>query len=104
MEETRLNELTEIEEELQQNLLEPPHYKVILLNDHYTTMDFVVEILMDIFDKPFEEATRIMLNIHHKGKDICGIYPKEIAETKVHQVHERAQASGFPLKAGMEKE
>lgn len=104
MEETRLNELTDIEEELQQDLSEPPRYKVILLNDHYTTMDFVVAILMDIFDKSFEEATRIMLHIHHNGQGVCGIYTKEIAETKMHQVHERAQANGFPLKAILEKE
>ncbi|MEZ0328865.1 MAG: ATP-dependent Clp protease adapter ClpS [Dissulfuribacterales bacterium] len=83
-------------------LKEPSLYKVFLLNDDYTTMDFVVQVLMDIFDKSFEEATRIMLHVHHNGRGLAGVYTKEIAETKVHQVHTRAQANGFPLKAEME--
>lgn len=82
----------------------PPMYKVILHNDDYTTMDFVVEILINVFGKSLEKAEQIMLNIHHKGKAICGIYPREIAETKVETVHNLASSKGFPLKSTMEKE
>ncbi len=97
---TRTQDITQ--NETIQDLREPPLYKVFLLNDDYTTMDFVIQVLMDIFDKSFEEATRIMLHVHHNGRGLSGIYPKEIAETKVHQVHTRAQANGFPLRAEME--
>ena len=83
---------------------EPKLYKVYLLNDDYTTMDFVVEILCDIFHKTYEEAVEIMLLIHNKGKGLCGIYPYEIAETKVNEVHKRARANSFPLRATMEEE
>lgn len=82
----------------------PPMYKVILHNDDYTTMDFVVEVLVNVFGKSLEKAEQIMLNIHHKGKAICGIYPREIAETKVDTVHNLASSKGFPLKSTMEKE
>lgn len=82
----------------------PPLYKVILHNDDYTTMEFVVEVLMTVFGKPLEKATQTMLNIHHKGKAVCGIYPREIAETKVDTVHHLAGSRGFPLKSTMEKE
>jgi len=82
----------------------PPLYKVILHNDDYTSMEFVVEILMTIFGKSLEKATQIMLNIHNKGKDICGIYPRQIAETKIEIVHNLASNRGFPLKSTMEKE
>lgn len=82
----------------------PPMYKVILHNDDYTTMDFVVEILMSVFGKSLEKSTQIMLNIHNKGKGICGIYPREIAETKVEIVHNLASSREFPLKCTMEKE
>jgi ATP-dependent Clp protease adaptor protein ClpS len=71
-------------------------------NDDYTTMDFVVAVLVVIFGKPFDEAERIMLNVHRKGVGICGVYTEEVAETKVAQVHERAQESGFPLRCSME--
>jgi len=83
---------------------EPKLYKVFLLNDDYTTMDFVVEILMDIFHKSYSEAVDIMLTVHKKGKGLCGIYTYEIAETKVDEVHRRARAHEFPLKAIMEEE
>ncbi|MDL2286313.1 ATP-dependent Clp protease adapter ClpS [Desulfococcaceae bacterium OttesenSCG-928-F15] len=81
----------------------PPMYKVLLHNDDYTTMDFVVEILMVFFHKTLEEATRIMLNVHHSGLGLCGLYPREIAETKVDAVTKHARANGFPLKTTMEK-
>ncbi len=82
----------------------PPMYKVILHNDDYTTMEFVVEILMNIFGKSLEKATQMMLNIHNRGKEVCGIYPREVAETKVEVVHNLASNRGFPLKSTMEKE
>ena len=82
----------------------PPMYKVILHNDDYTSMEFVVEILVTIFGKSLEKATQIMLNVHNKGKGMCGIYPRQIAETKVETVHNLASNKGFPLKSTMEKE
>ncbi|WP_319574410.1 ATP-dependent Clp protease adapter ClpS [uncultured Desulfobacter sp.] len=82
----------------------PPMYKVLLHNDDYTTMDFVVDILIRVFGKSLEKATQIMLNVHNKGKAVCGIYPREIAETKVQTVHNLASGKGFPLKSTMEKE
>ena len=85
-------------------LKEPKKYKVFLLNDDYTTMDFVVDILCEVFHKSYEEAVNIMLTIHKQGKGLCGIYTYEIAETKVDQVHRLARAHQFPLKATMEEE
>jgi ATP-dependent Clp protease adaptor protein ClpS len=82
----------------------PPLYKVILYNDDYTTMEFVVQILVDVFGKSLEKARQMMLNVHNKGKEICGIYPRQIAETKVETVHNLAANNGFPLKSTMEKE
>jgi len=76
---------------------EPEQFKVILLNDHYTTMEFVVEVLMIIFHKSIEDANRIMLDVHQKGKGIVGVYTWDIAVTKTEQVHAAAQANEFPL-------
>jgi ATP-dependent Clp protease adaptor protein ClpS len=81
----------------------PKQYKVILLNDDYTSMDFVVAVLMGIFHKNYKEAEVIMLLIHETGRAVCGIYSFEIAETKVAQVHQLARQEGFPLKAIMEE-
>jgi ATP-dependent Clp protease adaptor protein ClpS len=83
---------------------EPSMYKVLLHNDDYTTMEFVVEILMLVFKKSPEDAVRIMLNVHHKGIGICGVYTFEVSETKVNTVHTLARQYGFPLKCTMEKE
>jgi ATP-dependent Clp protease adaptor protein ClpS len=97
---------TDIEFELQDEtqLAYPKKYKVYLLNDDYTSMDFVVDILITLFHKSYEEAEKIMLDIHKQEKGLCGIYTHEIAETKVIQVIKRAKESGFPLKAIMEEE
>lgn len=81
----------------------PPLYKVLLLNDDYTPMEFVVEVLMDIFGKGEVEAVHIMLKVHVEGSGLAGVYPFEIAETKVEEVHARARAEGHPLKAVMEE-
>jgi ATP-dependent Clp protease adaptor protein ClpS len=82
---------------------EPPLYKVLLHNDDYTTMEFVVHVLMAVFRKPLEEAMQIMLNVHKKGIGLCGIFPFEVAETKVDTVKRLARENGHPLKCTMEK-
>lgn len=82
----------------------PALYRVLLLNDDYTSMDFVVRILETVFHKPPAEATQIMLNVHKKGIGVCGIYTRDIAETKVSTVHELARGKGFPLRCITEKE
>jgi ATP-dependent Clp protease adaptor protein ClpS len=82
---------------------EPEEFRVILLNDNYTTMDFVVEILVKIFHKNLEDANRIMMNVHRKGKGIVGVYPYDIAQTKVNQVYEAAKEHEFPLQCIVEK-
>lgn len=78
-------------------------YRVILHNDHYTTMDFVVEVLISVFHKPAAEATRIMLDVHRKGKGICGVYTYDIASSKVSLVHSMAKDREFPLRCSMEE-
>ena len=88
-----------VENELQ----EPRQFKVLLHNDDYTTMEFVVEILMTIFNKTETEAVMIMVNVHEKGIGLCGIYTAEVAETKVHLVHQMARARAFPLRCSMEE-
>ncbi|MEF3167967.1 MAG: ATP-dependent Clp protease adaptor ClpS [Deltaproteobacteria bacterium] len=85
-------------------IMEPPRFKVLLHNDDYTTMDFVVHILEEIFQKSPPEAYRIMMHVHEHGVGECGIYTKEIAEAKVSRVHAKARKAGFPLRASMEKE
>jgi len=87
-----------------EEIVEPPMYKVIMLNDHYTTMEFVVYILETVFHKSLKEAIAIMLNIHNKGSGICGVYTAEVAETKIQQVHQLARNKEFPLKCTMEEE
>ena len=77
---------------------------VLLLNDDYTPMDFVVAILETVFSKVPAEAVQIMLRVHNEGIGICGVYPREIAEAKIRVVHTKAEASGHPLKAAMEPE
>ncbi|WP_121628080.1 ATP-dependent Clp protease adaptor ClpS [Poseidonibacter antarcticus] len=86
------------------DLQEPKKYKVFLLNDDYSTMDFVIDVLVKVFRKSLDESSVIMLNIHNNGREICGIYTHEIAATKVGQVKSMAREKGFPLKAVMEEE
>ena len=92
--------ITEIDEEI----TEPPNYKVLLYNDDYTTKAFVVEILMAVFNKALEDASRLMWHVHKNGIGVCGIYPLEVAETKIMRVTELARENGFPLKLTLEEE
>jgi ATP-dependent Clp protease adaptor protein ClpS len=75
----------------------PQMYQVVMLNDDYTPMEFVVVVLQEFFNKDRETATQIMLKIHLDGKGVCGVYPKDIAATKVEQVQEAARQAGHPL-------
>jgi ATP-dependent Clp protease adaptor protein ClpS len=93
-----------VSSETDQEIEEPPLYKVMLLNDDYTSMEFVVEVLVDVFQKSSDEAFQIMLKVHRSGVGICGSYPYEIAETKVDTVKTLARENGFPLKCIMERE
>ena len=89
-----------VEEEVE--LKEPPKMACILHNDDYTTMEFVLEVLVRFFRRTAEESMKIMLEVHHNGSGVAGIYPAEIAETKASQVMEYARASGYPLKVTAE--
>ena len=82
---------------------EPPRFVVLMHNDHYTTMDFVVSVLERIFYKSPSEATRIMLAIHRHGAGRCGVFTREVAEMKVEQVHRLARKNEFPLRCSMQK-
>ena len=82
----------------------PSLYKVLLLNDDYTPMEFVIHVLEKYFNKDHESATRIMLHVHQKGVGICGVYTYEVAETKVTQVIDFSRQHGHPLQCTMEKE
>jgi ATP-dependent Clp protease adaptor protein ClpS len=91
-------------ERTRQETKKPELYKVLLLNDDYTNMDFVVEVLETVFNKAPAEAYRIMMAVHTQGQGLCGVYPFEVAETKVGTVVDMARAQGFPLRATMEPE
>ena len=82
----------------------PPMYKVILLNDDFTPMDFVVMVLEQIFRKPHQEALNVMLEVHQKGAGLAGIYTRDVAETKVDQVIEYARINDYPLQCTLEQE
>ncbi|NWO02744.1 MAG: ATP-dependent Clp protease adapter ClpS [Idiomarinaceae bacterium] len=94
--------LSDIEEK--QELKPPSMYKVIINNDDYTPMDFVIEVLMRFFKMDQERATDTMLQVHYKGKAVCGVYSAEIAETKVVQVNQYARENQHPLLCTMEQE
>ena len=94
---------SEVIQENREDLKEPDMYKVVFHNDDYTTKDFVVEVITKVFHKPVIEATKIMLNVHKKGRGVVGVYTWDIAQTKAVQVHQLARAREFPLKCTVEK-
>jgi ATP-dependent Clp protease adaptor protein ClpS len=90
--------------EAERSKSKPPNlYKVVVFNDDYTTMDFVIEVLQTFFAMNRERATQVMLKVHQEGSAVCGIYPKDIAETKVAQVTEFAKRHGHPLRCELEE-
>jgi len=91
-------------EETRDKTRKPTLYKVILLNDDYTTMEFVIQVLEEVFNKPPAEAHRIMMLVHTQGHGICGAYSYEVAETKVATTQDLARRDGFPLQATLEEE
>ena len=101
---TKPEEGTETVVKKRSKVKRPRMYKVVLLNDDYTTMDFVVAVLEGIFQKSAAEAVQIMLQVHKQGKGMCGVYPREIAEAKLALVHAKAKGAGYPLKCVMEEE
>ena len=94
---------TEVVEKPKATARRPELFHVFLLNDDYTTMEFVVQVLESVFDKGPAEAYRIMMEVHTRGRGVCGAYTFEVAETKVATVHDLARADGFPLRAGIEE-
>ena len=99
----KIGNIEHVEERVESELMPPSMYKVVLNNDDYTPMDFVIEVLQVFFRKNEQEATDIMLTIHHQGKGICGIVPFGIAETKVIQVNQFARQNQHPLLCSLEK-
>ena len=99
-----MSEQTIFKEEIKTKLKKPNMYRVIIHNDDYTTMEFVVEVLVKVFHKKVPEASKIMLDVHNKGKGIVGVYTADIAATKIFQVKQMAEESGYPLKLTMEEE
>ncbi len=94
---------TEVVEKPKARTKRPKLFHVLLLNDDYTTMEFVVHVLESVFDKGPAEAYRIMMEVHTRGRGVCGAYTYEVAETKVATVQDLARAEGFPLQAGIEE-
>ncbi len=92
-----------VSSEKKQQIRRPFMYKVLLHNDDYTTMDFVVMILEKIFHKSITEASQIMLNIHEQGRGVAGVYPRDVAETKMILVYDLARQNEYPLKCSLEK-
>jgi ATP-dependent Clp protease adaptor protein ClpS len=84
-------------------LMPPPLYKVMILNDDFTPMDFVVSVLQQFFAKSREQATQIMLKVHNEGSGLCGVYPRDVAETKIHQVASHSHEHQHPLQCVMEE-
>lgn len=104
MSEDASRDLVPVLDREEQKLEPPKKYKVVLLNDDFTPMDFVVNLLVQMFGKRQDQANRIMVEVHQKGKGIAGIYSHEIAETKARIACEFAQSAGYPLKADTEPE
>ena len=92
----------ETESQVEDLAARPNMYKVVLLNDDYTTMEFVVQVLMDIFNHPRDRAIEIMLKVHHEGAGVAGVYPYSVAETKAQKVHRLARREGYPLRCTLE--
>lgn len=90
-------------EKTQEQVKEPDMYRVILHNDNYTTMEFVVEVIMKVFHKSAMEATKIMLRVHKQGKGTVGTFTYDVAQTKAQQVHKMARQRDYPLKCTVEK-
>ncbi|KAB7627512.1 ATP-dependent Clp protease adapter ClpS [Alkalilimnicola sp. S0819] len=90
-------------EQARPGLKRPPLYRVVLLNDDYTPMEFVVEVLQNFFGMDRSRATQVMLRVHTEGKGECGVYSRDIAETKVMQVNDYARECGHPLLSAMEE-
>ncbi len=90
--------------EIRHEAKEPPLYKVLLHNDDYTSMEFVVNVLQNVFRKAPADAVNIMLAVHRSGIGVAGVYPAQVAETKIETVHEMAREEGFPLRLSMEPE
>ena len=90
-------------QEAKPKLKRPPMYKVVLINDDYTPMDFVVQVLQSFFGMNRKKATQVMLHVHTRGKGICGLYTRDIAETKVAQVNEYSRSHQHPLLCTMEE-
>ena len=99
-----MSQKTFIKEEIKLKVKKPSMYKVLIHNDDYTTMEFVVEVLIKIFKRQVVEATKIMYDVHKKGIGVAGIYCYDIAATKIMQAMKMAEGSGFPLKFSMEEE
>jgi ATP-dependent Clp protease adaptor protein ClpS len=104
MPDERRRRSTEVVDKPEQEVQQPPMFRVVLHNDDYTTMEFVVQVLESIFLMHPAEAYRVMMQVHCHGRGACGMYPYEIAETKVGLVHGLARERGFPLRASIEDE
>ena len=92
-----------VKDEVLDEVKHPDMFRILLHNDHYTTMDFVIDILIKIFHKNTIRATKIMLDVHNKGKGIVGVYTYDIAITKILQVRQMSKSGGYPLKCTMEE-
>lgn len=99
-----MSQQTIFKEETKVDIKKPSMYRVIIHNDDYTTMDFVVEVLVKVFRKKTAEATKIMFDVHQKGKGLVGVYTYDVAATKILQVEKMCEERQFPLKVTMEEE
>jgi len=90
--------------EIEEKVRKPPMYKVLIYNDDYTTKEFVVELLITVFHKSRQSAIRLMFSVHNNGVGVCGIYPLEVAETKINVAVAKARDYGYPLQLGLEEE
>ncbi len=98
------NDLTGVATKTRSKVKKPSMYKVLMMNDDYTPMEFVVQVLEQFFSKAHEDAIRVMLQVHQRGVGICGLYTYEVAETKVTQVIDYARKNEHPLQCTLEKE